>query len=93
VDHLRTIGELTAEKIVERDGWKDEKRRKDADRIADEMVQDGTVDKLHSEYTTEVGAARESKASFGSTELPEQQLDANSFLLGFQQGISGKRWV
>ena len=62
VDHLRVkMGELTADKIVERDGWKDSRRRKDADRIVAEMARDGTIKSLYSEYKDEIDEARNAK--------------------------------
>jgi hypothetical protein len=70
VDHLREkMGELTPAKIVERDGWKVGKRRKDADRIVAEMDRDGTIKSLYKEYKSEIDAARDSKVSLISCPL------------------------
>lgn len=58
VDHLKDRRELTSGKIVTRDGWSTKKRRKDAERIVDEMETEGEIKSLYKDFRLEIDTAQ-----------------------------------
>ncbi|TKX22113.1 hypothetical protein C1H76_5746 [Elsinoe australis] len=61
VAKLSEMGHLKAEKIVQRDGWGEPKRRKFANKVLDQMVEHGTVKQLYRDFRSEVEKARDAK--------------------------------
>ena len=61
VEYLETEGYSTPEKIVQRDGWGEPRRRKFANKVLDKMVENGQVKKLYKDFRQEVENAREAK--------------------------------
>ncbi|KAF2260142.1 hypothetical protein CC78DRAFT_555703 [Lojkania enalia] len=59
VDYLARKGHLTADKIVQRDGWSVRKREKNANKIVDAMESEGEIRKLHRLYKENVDFAME----------------------------------
>lgn len=55
---MKEQGYLTAEKIVERDGWTSKKRRKYANKIADRMESEGEIKRLHRDFRSEINTAQ-----------------------------------
>lgn len=64
VTWLRTNGHLKASKIVKREGWSTKKRRKKANKIADDMNETGVVKQLWSEFSNTIKRAREEKQTY-----------------------------
>lgn len=66
---LRAEGHTTREKIIEREGWSVKKREKYANRVVDELEQDGRMRELYKEFKENLEAARAAKVgrrqSFG----------------------------
>lgn len=62
-DHLKAQGHLDPEKIVERDGWKTKKKTKYANKVVDEMKENGEVKKLWHDFRATINSAREAKVS------------------------------
>lgn len=58
-DYLAREGYLTAEKLVKRDGWRDRKREKAAEKIVKKMEEMGEVRKLYRAYKEQVSYALE----------------------------------
>ncbi|KAF2137536.1 uncharacterized protein K452DRAFT_321768 [Aplosporella prunicola CBS 121167] len=61
VDWLAAEGHLDPDKIVERDGWKDKKKRKYANKVVDEMATKGEIKRLHQDFRSEIDTARNAK--------------------------------
>lgn len=61
VDYLQTAGILDAQNIVERDSWTTKKRRKYANTVTDQMVDNGEVKKLWRDFRGEIDAARNAR--------------------------------
>ncbi|KAL9001828.1 MAG: hypothetical protein Q9188_005216 [Gyalolechia gomerana] len=58
---LRAEGHTTREKIIEREGWSVKKREKYANRVVDELEQDGRMRELYKEFKENLEAARAAK--------------------------------
>ncbi|KAF2031194.1 hypothetical protein EK21DRAFT_99940 [Setomelanomma holmii] len=56
-DYLAREGHLTAEKLVQRDGWSDKKREKAARKIVKAMEENGEIRKLYHAYKDQVSYA------------------------------------
>lgn len=54
-------GYCSPQRLVERDGWKTERRRKYANKIADRMEREGVIKKLYRDFRNNIDDARNSK--------------------------------
>ncbi|PNS19392.1 hypothetical protein CAC42_2569 [Sphaceloma murrayae] len=63
VGKLTEMGQLTPEKIVQRDVWGEPKKRRLANKMLDQMVEQGTVRELYRDFRGEVEKARDAKQS------------------------------
>jgi len=64
VDYLKDCGYTTPEKTVRRDSYSTKKRRREANRIVDEMERCGKIRSLYDDFRREINAAREVKSAF-----------------------------
>jgi hypothetical protein len=65
VDYLRRQGYLAAGKIVERDQWSTQKRRKHANKVVDRMEAEGVVKSLWQDFKNNLDEARTAKQGRG----------------------------
>lgn len=79
IDYLRNESYLTADKIVQRDGWSVRKRRKAANKIADRMETEGEVKRLYRDFRHEISTAQ--FANVSGTQLHRKNT-TNLILLG-----------
>ena len=68
IGYLENEGYLTPEKIVERDSWNTRKRSDYANRIVDDMEENGEIKRLYRDYKNEITTARTSKVSLAFLE-------------------------
>ncbi|KAL8897310.1 MAG: hypothetical protein Q9207_007275 [Kuettlingeria erythrocarpa] len=61
LDLLRAEGHTSAEKIIERENWSVKKREKYANKVVDEMEEDGRMKQLYREFKENIEAARSVK--------------------------------
>ncbi|KAF2112888.1 hypothetical protein BDV96DRAFT_579315 [Lophiotrema nucula] len=66
VDYLARAGHCTPQKLVERDRWSENKRRKYANRVVDDMEQVGEIRKLYRLYKEQVDFALEASNEYKS---------------------------
>jgi hypothetical protein len=64
VDYLDESGYLTPRKIVQRDSHPTKKRRKEANKIVDEMENSGKIRSIYDDFRKEVNIAREAKSGW-----------------------------
>lgn len=64
VDYLIREKHCTPEKLVQRDKWSERKRRKYANKIVDEMDENGEIKKLHRLYKEQVDFALEARNEY-----------------------------
>lgn len=73
-DYLKSQGHLDPAKIVERDGWKTKKKMKYANRVVDEMQENGEIKRLYDDFRATTKAAREAKVSLQHTRMNRDEL-------------------
>ncbi|KAL8753858.1 MAG: hypothetical protein Q9184_005298 [Pyrenodesmia sp. 2 TL-2023] len=61
LDLLRAEGHTSPEKIIERENWSVKKREKYANKVVDEMEEDGRMRQLYREFKENIEAARDAK--------------------------------
>lgn len=61
LDLLRAEGHTSADKIIERENWSVKKREKYANKVVDEMEEDGRMKQLYREFKENIEAARSAK--------------------------------
>ena len=61
LDVLRAEGHTNPEKIVERENWSVKKREKYANKVVDELDEDGRMRELYKEFKENIEAARDAK--------------------------------
>lgn len=74
IDYLENEGYLAPNKIVERDRWSTRKRSDYANKIVDEMEENGEIKRLYRDYRNEVTTARTSKVCFELSEVAPEVL-------------------
>ncbi|KAL9596394.1 MAG: hypothetical protein Q9219_005829 [cf. Caloplaca sp. 3 TL-2023] len=67
LERLRDEGHTTPEKIVEREGWSVKRRAKYANKVVDEMEEEGAMRELYKEFKENLEAARNAKNEITTT--------------------------